>query len=65
MLVSAAEDGNRNNPFFADLLGSGTATFDPGTRSYDTTGFSAALDPATIDTSFRTKTVERTLRCRT
>jgi iron complex outermembrane recepter protein len=61
VLVSVSDDGNRNNPQFADLLGTGVATFDTRTRSYDTTGFSADVDFSTLDTSFFTKTVERTL----
>ena len=60
VLVSVADDGNRNNPTFADLLGTGVAIFDARTRTYDTTGFSAEIDPTTIDRSFFTKTVERT-----
>jgi TonB-dependent siderophore receptor len=61
VLLSVADDRNRNNPVFADLFGSGLVTFDANTRTYDTTGFSPEVDFSTLDTSFFTETVERTL----
>jgi iron complex outermembrane recepter protein len=61
VLASIADDRNRNNPVFADLFGTGLVTFDANTRTYDTTGFSPEVDFSTLDTSFFTKTVERTL----
>jgi iron complex outermembrane recepter protein len=60
LLFSASRDGNRNNPQFADLFGTGTAIFDTRTRRYDTTGFSDQVNPETLDTSFFTKTIEQT-----
>jgi iron complex outermembrane recepter protein len=61
LLLSIADDRNRNDPVFADLFGTGVATFDALTRTYDTSGFSPEVDFSTLDTSFFTESVERTV----
>ncbi len=60
VLLSAARDGNRNNPVFYELLGANSLVFDTATRSYAGNGANFAIDPATEDTSFFTHSVEET-----
>lgn len=58
ILVSASLDVANNDPFFADVRGSGRVVFDPATRSYDGLDQDFSIDPTTIDRSFRARTRE-------
>jgi iron complex outermembrane recepter protein len=61
VLLSAARDGNRNNPVFYELLGDNVVLFDTATRGYSGNGANFAIDPATEDTTYFTKTIEETI----
>jgi iron complex outermembrane recepter protein len=61
VLFSASEDRADNDLVFFDLIGDTTLVFDTTSRSYSRPGSSFAIDPSTRDTSFFTKSAERTL----
>lgn len=55
ILVSAALDIANNDPFFADVRGSGLVVFDPATRTYDGLDQDFSTDPASVDNSSRSR----------